>query len=154
VQNGTRLILVLNGLRYPGKNDWWAERYRAEEAARIFGIAFREFRHYKLFDANEAVATARVWHGTQDSVAMVLGAPLGETMQVESHRRMKVSMQYTTPLEAPIAKGQRIGSLTVTAPDFPARSYALYAAEPIGRAGIIGRGLQGLSLLLGSNDVK
>src|SRR6185437_11634336 len=43
MRNGQRLILVLNGLRYPDKNDWWAERYRAEEAARILEIAFREF---------------------------------------------------------------------------------------------------------------
>ncbi len=154
VQDGHRLVLVLNGLRYPGKNDWWAERYRAEEAARIFGIAFREFRRYKLFGATDVVATAKVWHGTKESVAMVLGAPLAETMQVDSHKGLKVSVQYNSPLEAPIAKGQRIGALTISAPDFPARSYALYAAETVERAGIIGRGLQGLSLLLGSKDTK
>lgn len=149
VKDGRRLILVLNGLRYPGKNDWWAERYRAEEAARIFGIAFREFRRYKLFDGSETVATARVWHGTVDSVPMVLNAPLNVTMQVESRNKMKVSVQYTTPLEAPIAKGERIGALTISAPDYPARSYALYAASAVDRAGIITRGLQGMSLLLG-----
>lgn len=154
VQDGHRLILVLNGLRYPDKNDWWAERYRAEEAARILGMAFREFRQYKLFGANDAVATAKIWHGTKDSVAMVLGAPLAETMQVDSRKDLKVTVQYTSPLEAPIAKGQRIGALTLSAPGFPARSYALYAAEAVDRAGIISRGLQGLSLLLGSKDAK
>ncbi|HVP86087.1 MAG TPA: D-alanyl-D-alanine carboxypeptidase family protein [Rhizomicrobium sp.] len=154
VQDGHRLILVVNGLRYPDKNDWWAERYRAEEAARILGIAFREFRQYKLFGANDTVATAKIWHGTKDSVAMVLGAPLAETMQVDSRKDLKVSVQYSSPLEAPIAKGQRIGALTLSAPGFPARSYALYAAEAIDRAGIISRGLQGLSLLLGSKDAK
>jgi len=154
VQDGHRLILVLNGLRYPDKNDWWAERYRAEEAARILGIAFREFRQYKLFGANDTVATAKIWHGTKDSVAMVLGAPLAETMQVDSRKDLKVLVQYSSPLEAPIAKGQRIGALTLSAPGFPARSYALYAAEAVDRAGIISRGLQGLSLLLGSKDAK
>jgi D-alanyl-D-alanine carboxypeptidase (penicillin-binding protein 5/6) len=154
VQDGHRLILVLNGLRYPGKNDWWAERYRGEEAARILGMAFREFRQYKLFGANDVVATAKIWHGTKDSVAMVLGAPLAETMQVDSRKDLKVSVQYTSPLEAPIAKGQRIGALTLSAPGFPARSYALYAAEAVDRAGIISRGLQGLGLLLGSKDAK
>jgi D-alanyl-D-alanine carboxypeptidase (penicillin-binding protein 5/6) len=154
VHDGQRLILVLNGLRYPGKNDWWAERYRGEEAARILGIAFREFRHYKLFGGTDVVATAKVWHGTKDAVPMVLGAPLGATMQVESHRRMKVSVQYDTPIQAPIAKGQRIGALTISAPDYPARSYALYAGEAVGRAGVFARGFEGLSLLLGSKQTQ
>lgn len=154
VKDGHRLILVLNGLRYPGKNDWWAERYRAEEAARIFDIAFREFRRYQLFQANDVVATARVWHGKQASVPMILGAPLDETMQVESRRSLKVTVTYDTPLEAPIARGQRIGALTVSATGFPARSYALYAAHSVERAGLIARGLEGLQLLLGGSPSK
>jgi D-alanyl-D-alanine carboxypeptidase (penicillin-binding protein 5/6) len=154
VHDGWRLILVLNGLRYPGKNDWWAERYRADEAARILGIAYREFRRYKLFDANDTVATAKVWHGADDSVPLILGSPLSATMQVDSHRAMKVSVQYTTPLEAPIAKGQRVGALTISAPDYPARSYALYAGRAVDRAGIFARGMEGLSLLLGSKSAQ
>jgi D-alanyl-D-alanine carboxypeptidase (penicillin-binding protein 5/6) len=149
MRNGQRLILVLNGLRYPDKNDWWAERYRAEEAARILEIAFREFRHYNLFSANDVVGTAKVWHGTQESVPLVLGAPLGVTMQVDSRKKLKVAVRYDAPIEAPIAKGQRIGTLTVFAPDYPARSYALYAGVAVDRAGIFSRGIEGLSLLLG-----
>jgi D-alanyl-D-alanine carboxypeptidase (penicillin-binding protein 5/6) len=140
---------VINGQRYPEKNDWWAERYRAEEAARILEIAFREFRHYNLFSANDVVGTAKVWHGTQESVPLVLGAPLGVTMQVDSRKKLKVAVRYDTPIEAPIAKGQRIGTLTVSAPDYPARSYALYAGVAVDRAGIFSRGIEGLSLLLG-----
>ncbi len=151
VRNGQRLILVLNGLRYPGKNDWWAEQYRGDEAARIFDMAFREFRHYTLFTANAVVGTAKVWHGTQTTVPMVLDAPLGATMQVDSRKGLKVSVGYNAPIEAPIAKGQRIGALTVSAPDYPARSYALYAGEAVERAGIFARGMEGLSLLLGGH---
>jgi D-alanyl-D-alanine carboxypeptidase (penicillin-binding protein 5/6) len=152
VRDGRRLIVVVNGLRYPGKNDWWAERYRAEEAARILEIAYREFRHYDLFGSNDVVGTAKVWHGTKDTVPLILGTPLGVTMQVDSRKHLKVSIRYDTPIEAPIAKGQRLGTLTVSAPDYRARSYALYAAEAVDRAGIFARGLEGLSLLLGGKD--
>ncbi|HTO40248.1 MAG TPA: hypothetical protein VL026_04670, partial [Rhizomicrobium sp.] len=154
VRNGQRLILVLNGLRYPGKSSWWAEQYRGDEAARIFDMSFREFRQYKLFEKNAVVGTARVWHGTQKTVPMILGAPLNATMQVESKKGLKVSVSYDSPLKAPIAKGQRIGVLTVSAPDYPARSFALYAAQTVERAGIFARGLEGLSLLLGSKEAQ
>ncbi len=154
VRDGQRLILVLNGLRYPGKNDWWAEQYRGDEAARIFDMSFREFRHYKLFDATAVVGTAKVFHGTKDSVPLVLGAPLGATMQVDSRKGLKVSVRYDAPVEAPIAKNQRIGTLTVSAPDYPARNYALYAGEAVDRAGIFARGIEGLGLLLGSKKAQ
>jgi D-alanyl-D-alanine carboxypeptidase (penicillin-binding protein 5/6) len=150
VRDGQRLILVLNGLRYPGKNDWWAEQYRGDEAARIFDMSFREFRHYKLFDANAVVGAAKVFHGTQDSVPLVLATPLAATMQVESRKGLKVSVRYDAPIEAPIAKNQRIGMLMVSAPDYPTRSYPLYAGETVDRAGIFSRGIEGLGLLLGS----
>ncbi len=40
-----RLILVLNGLRYPQyKNDYFPNIRRAEEASRVMDMAFREFR--------------------------------------------------------------------------------------------------------------
>jgi len=154
VRNGQRLILVLNGLRYPGKNSWWAEQYRGDEAARIFDMSFREFRQFKLFGENAVVGTAKVWHGTKKEVPMVLGPALTATMQVESKKGLKVSISYDSPLKAPIAKGQRVGALTVSAPDYPARSFALYAGEAVERAGIFARGLEGLSLLLGSKEAQ
>src|SRR5580704_12666068 len=62
VRNGQRLILVLNGLRYPeldkmspSAQDWHGVQLRGNEAARVLGVAFREFRSYKLFGANAVV---------------------------------------------------------------------------------------------------
>jgi hypothetical protein len=44
--------------------------------------------------------------------------------------------------------------LTVSAPDYAPRSYALYAGEAVDRAGIFARGIEGLSLLLGSKKAQ
>ncbi len=154
VRNGQRLILVLNGLRYPGKNDWWAEQYRGDEAARIFDMSFREFRRYSLFGARDVVGMAKVWHGTKASVSLVAGTSLRATMQVDLRKGMKVSVRYDGPIEAPIAKGQRVGTLTVSAPDYITHSYALFASEAVDRAGIFARGVDGLSMLLGSNRAQ
>ncbi len=42
-----RLILVLNGLRFPQyHNDYFPNIKRAEEASRVMDMAFREFRSY------------------------------------------------------------------------------------------------------------
>jgi len=147
MRNGERLILVLNGLRYPGKNDWWAEQYRGDEAARIFNIAFSQFHNYKLFDANTVVSRAKVWHGAADDVGLVVGAPLALTMEDDVHKQLKIVAHYDGPVQAPIAKGQRIGTLIVNGPGYPTRMWPLYASGAVDEEGIFGRAVQGLSIL-------
>lgn len=149
VRNGQRFILVVNGLRYPaGTNDWFAERYRADEAARILELAFREFRQYKLFAANDVVAKANVYQGEKETVPLKLGTPLAVTMQVDSRAGMKVAVKYDGPVKAPIMKGQKIGTLKITAPDFPGLEMPLYAAEEVERAGIFSRIFSGIGRLI------
>src|SRR5579862_9013995 len=91
VQNGHRLILVLNGLRYPdldrmspAAQDWHGVQRRGDEAARLLGIAFREFRHYPLFKPNDVVGQAVVWEGAKPTVPVTVKEPIGVTMQVDS----------------------------------------------------------------------
>src|SRR5579862_6770248 len=66
-----RLILVLNGLRYPQyHNDYFPNIKRAEEAGRVMEMAFREFRSYPVFQAGQVVGQAAVLKGAQPSVAV------------------------------------------------------------------------------------
>jgi D-alanyl-D-alanine carboxypeptidase (penicillin-binding protein 5/6) len=155
VRGGHRLILVLNGLRYPdlkargGKaQDWFAEQRRADEAARILGVAFQEFRRYKLFDAKDTVGEAAVWRGDRDTVPVTTGKDLSIVMTPESREKMAVTLSYDGPVQAPVAKGQRIGTLTVTAPEYPDLTVPVYAAEDVGSAGFVSRIFLGLRSLI------
>jgi D-alanyl-D-alanine carboxypeptidase (penicillin-binding protein 5/6) len=161
VQNGRRLILVINGLRYPdlqrrgGKaQDWFAEQRRADEAARLLGLAYREFRQYKLFSPTDTVAEAQVWQGDRDAVPLTTGKPLAVTMTPEARAGMKVTVSYDGPVKAPISKGQRIASLNVTAPNSPDLSVPLYAAEAVGSAGFISRIFTGLRAVIAGHGRK
>jgi D-alanyl-D-alanine carboxypeptidase (penicillin-binding protein 5/6) len=145
-QGNERLILVLNGLRYPdldkastARQDWIAERRRSDEAARVLGLAFREFRKYDIAKAGQVVATAQVWQGARDTVPLTVGRDASVTMQVDSHAGMKTILHYDDPIKAPIVKGQQIGTMDITAPDFPGMQIPLYAGESVERAGIFGR---------------
>ncbi len=155
VRNGQRLILVLNGLRYPqldkmtpAAQDWHGVRMRAEEAARVMGLAFHEFRHYPLFKGGQTVGNAEVWQGASDTVPVVTAAPVNVTMMVDSHSDMKVTFTYDGPVQAPIVKGQQIGTLDITAPNFPDMKVPVYAAESVGSAGIAGRMFLGIRALV------
>jgi D-alanyl-D-alanine carboxypeptidase (penicillin-binding protein 5/6) len=155
VQNGQRIILVLNGLRYPqldrmtpAAQDWHGVQLRGDEAARMLGVAFREFKHYQLFKPNEVVGQAPVWQGANDTVPLTVGAGLAVTMQVDSRAGMKVTLSYDGPVQAPIEKGQRIGTVQVTAPDFPGATAPVYAANSVSGAGFFSRIFLGLRALI------
>jgi D-alanyl-D-alanine carboxypeptidase (penicillin-binding protein 5/6) len=85
------------------------------------------------------VGRAPVWQGTADEVPLVTAKPLSVTLPVESHAKMKMSVSFKGPIAAPIAKGQQIGTMTVSAPDLPEMKVPLYAANSVDRAGIFGR---------------
>ncbi|HEY4114508.1 MAG TPA: D-alanyl-D-alanine carboxypeptidase family protein [Rhizomicrobium sp.] len=154
-QGDRRLILVLNGLRYPdldkaspARQDWVAGQRRGDEAARIMGIAFREFRPYKLFAAGDKVGEAKVWQGNSDTVPLKVEKPLAITLTPEARTGMKVVLNYQGPVQAPVKEGQKIGTLNVTAPDSPSFTVPVYAAQPVGSAGFVSRIFLGLRSLV------
>jgi D-alanyl-D-alanine carboxypeptidase (penicillin-binding protein 5/6) len=135
-----RLILVLNGLRYPQyHNDYFPNIRRAEEAARVMDMAFREFRSYPVLTANQVVGNVGVEGGVQPTVPVTAAKPLNVTMQVDSHAGMKTVVTASPGLKAPIQVGQKVGVLTVTAPEFPALTIPVYAAQAVPEVGTFGR---------------
>ena len=66
--------------------------------------------------------------------------PLAVIMQADSHRQMKTAIHIDPGLTAPVHQGQKVGSFTVTAPDFPPLTVPLYAAEGVAQQGVM-RGL-------------
>jgi D-alanyl-D-alanine carboxypeptidase (penicillin-binding protein 5/6) len=136
-----RFILVLNGLRYPQyHNDYFPNIKRAEEAGRVMDMAFREFRSYPVAKAGQVVGRAPITEGVEEAVPATVRQNFNVTMQVDSHAKMRTQLKYRQGLKAPIAAGQQVGVLTVTAPDFPALSVPVYAAQSVEHVGFI-RGL-------------
>jgi D-alanyl-D-alanine carboxypeptidase (penicillin-binding protein 5/6) len=132
-----RLILVINGLRYPQyTNDYFPNIRRAEEATRLLDQAFREFRRYPVYAANQVIGEAPVREGAALTVPVTARQALGVTMLVESKAGMKTALRFDPNLIAPIAQGQRVGVLLVTAPNFPGLTVPVYAAQVVPQANI------------------
>lgn len=134
-----RLILVLNGLRYPQyHNDYFPNIKRAEEAGRVMELAFREFRSYPVLSAGQVVGNIAVANGVLPTVAVSATKALSVTMQVDSHAGMKTIVKPDPGLKAPIAAGQKVGVLVVTAPEFPDLSVPVYATQAVAEVGLFG----------------
>ena len=131
VQDGRRVILVLNGLE--------SRRARSEESARLIGWAFREFGNYTLFEAGETIEEAGVWLGAAPSVPLVAERDLTVTLSRKARLDMEVTVVYDGPIPAPLELGQRIATLVVAAPGEESVEVPLVAGAAVERLGFLGR---------------
>jgi D-alanyl-D-alanine carboxypeptidase (penicillin-binding protein 5/6) len=147
MRNGRRLILVINGLP--------SMKARESEAEMLMEWGFREFENYTLFKAGDTAQTAAVWLGDAKAVPMVAANDLVVTLPRRARKDMKVTAVYDEPVAAPIAKGQEIGKLVITAPSLDNRELPLVAAASVDKLGPVGRIGAAVSYLLwGAAPVK
>ena len=140
VRNGRRLILAFGGTK--------EMRDRAQEAETLIDWAFREYENYTLIKAGEEIDKGKVWLGDRKVVPLIAGTDLVVTMKRASRREMKVVVEYDQPIPAPIAKGQKVASLRITAPGQDDIVTPLLAGDNIGRLGVLGRVTAAVGYLL------
>lgn len=131
VQNGQRVLFMVGGLADDGE--------RAAETQALVKWAFGAFDTVKFYGAGAQVAEADVWLGAQPKVALVAPTDLQMLVPREDRAQMQAHVAYTSPIEAPIAKGQKLGTLDVTVPGHAPVAFDLVAAADVPRGGILTR---------------
>lgn len=121
---------------------------RASESQKLLNWGWQAWDAVRLFDAGKPVATVPVWKGKAAEVK--LGAPGGAvfvTVPKGSGAQMKTSIQRSDPLVAPLAAGQKVGTIQVTtATGTPVASLPLVVQEPVELAGLLGRAWDSIRL--------
>lgn len=126
-RNGQRLVLVLAGVENG--------HLRARLARAYMEWGFTAFEHRRLFAPGQAVGEARVQNGDARSLALVGKGAVAVNLPRGSAGKLAATIRYEGPLRAPIAAGQEIAVLEVTAPGTAPARIPLYAAEAVGLAG-------------------
>jgi D-alanyl-D-alanine carboxypeptidase (penicillin-binding protein 5/6) len=126
-----RVITVLAGLEKLGQ--------RKGEAERLLEFGFREFEEYRLFGGGEAVAEADVWLGAGPKVPLVPAETVGVTLPREKRKDLVVKLRYDSPVPAPVAAGQQLGHLEISAPGMETYTVPLVAGQEVPKAGVLGR---------------
>ena len=139
-QGARRVIFVIAGLD--------SEKARAEEAERIVAWAFRDFTMKEVVPQGETVASLPVWLGSKSQVALTTQNGLKVLMPVGAESGVTAEAVFTGPIEAPVSKGARLGTLQIQIPGVGPASVPLVAAEDIAAAGFVGR-LRGAAMRLG-----
>jgi D-alanyl-D-alanine carboxypeptidase (penicillin-binding protein 5/6) len=140
VQNGMRLIVVVNGLDDPDD--------RVTEAKKLLEWGFRNFEARTLFAAQQPVGYARVFGGESRSVKLASQEPIKVMVQKNGSDKLIARIVYNGPVPAPIEPGQRVGFVKVWRGANVAVETPVYAAESVATGSTVRRAIDGASELV------
>ncbi|HZV91603.1 MAG TPA: D-alanyl-D-alanine carboxypeptidase family protein [Caldimonas sp.] len=113
---------------------------RANESQKLLNWAFSAFDTVRLFDDGKAIVTTPVWKGTQADIKLGAGKAVFVSVPKGEGGRLQTQVERTDPLVAPLAKGQRVGTIRVsTSAGAPVVALPLVVLEPVEMAGVFGR---------------
>jgi D-alanyl-D-alanine carboxypeptidase (penicillin-binding protein 5/6) len=140
VREGTRLIVVVNGLEDPED--------RATEAKKMLEWGFRNFETRTLFAAQQPLGYARVFGGTTRSVALSSPEAVKVMVQKNGNDKLIARIVYNGPVRAPVEAGQKVGVIRVWRGANVAMEAPLYAAEAVGTGSTMRRAVDGAQELV------
>jgi D-alanyl-D-alanine carboxypeptidase (penicillin-binding protein 5/6) len=140
VQNGMRLIVVVNGVDDPDD--------RVTEAKKLLEWGFRNFEARTLFAAQQPVGYARVFGGESRSVKLASPEPIKVMVQKNGTDKLIARIVYNGPVPAPIEPGQRVGFVKVWRGANVAVEAPVYAAESVATGSTVRRAIDGASELV------
>lgn len=131
VQDGRRIVFAISGME--------SEKERAEESERIANWAFREFSQKTIAKAGTRIADVPVWVGSQPEVGLVIEKDLTLLLPSLAQDRLQAEARYSTPVDAPVAAGQRLGELTIDIPGHAPVTVPLVAETAVPQGGYLTR---------------
>jgi serine-type D-Ala-D-Ala carboxypeptidase (penicillin-binding protein 5/6) len=140
VQNGLRLIVVVNGLK--------SEKERGEEARKLLDWGFRGFETRLLFAEGQTIGEARLFGGSSRNVPLVAPGVISLLVPKGTSERIYAKIVYTGPVPVPVTEGQPIGTLEVFRGESLSLEVPLKAAESVGHGSLSQRAFDAATELL------
>lgn len=120
---------------------------RADESQRLLNWGFAAFETVRLFEAGQAIASPPVWKGTSSEAHLGTTGALFVSVPKGDAAKLQTRVERTDPLVAPLAKGQRVGTLKVNlASGTTIAEVPLLVQQEVPLAGILGRAWDSIRL--------
>jgi D-alanyl-D-alanine carboxypeptidase (penicillin-binding protein 5/6) len=112
---------------------------RTAEAQKLLNYGFQAFDTVQLYASGKPVSSLRVWKGEAGDVAAGFVADQYITLPKGKGEKLALVMTATEPLVAPVAKGQRVGTVKVSLEGKPMAEFPLVALAEVPAANVFGR---------------
>lgn len=119
-RNGIRIAVVVLGAK-----DMWGD------AATLLDDAFASYQQVDLIKDGQSTGVTPVLEGLSSEVEGITEGSLSKTLTKEEQERIVTKCVYQTPLYAPVAKGDIIGSMQVYLDDEMMGSVPIVAAADV-----------------------
>jgi len=140
VRNGRRLVAVGSG--FETKNS------RSRESSKLLTYGLTNFDLIEIAKAKKPIDKVDVWLGKENELEVYVDKDIYKTIKKAQKRLLKISVNYTGPVEAPINKNQVIGKLKVVYDQDLIGEYDLLASKDIKKVNIFTRLMKSLNYLI------
>ena len=120
---------------------------RANESQKLLNWGYQAFDAVRLFEQGKPLTTVAVWKGKSNQVGLGSAGAVYVSVPKGEGSKLQTRIERTDPLVAPLAQGQRIGTLKVTnAAGAVVLAEPLVVLDAVAEAGIFGRAWDSLRL--------
>ena len=127
-KGGMRLVAVVMGAE--------SERSRKVENKKLLNYGFRFFETITPYKAGKVFATQRVWMGEQEEVELGILKSAPITIPRGQRKNLKANFKLDKELEAPLSKGDVVGTLHITLDEEEVATYPLVALQEVAEGGM------------------
>ena len=143
-RNGRRLIAVGSGFKTKGS--------RTYESNKLLNYGLSQFATIEIAKKNKKFTNLDVWLGKKKTVSVYINQDIYRTLlkseSLNKKKYLKVTINYTGPVKAPIKKDDILGKLQISYKDLPIDEYDLFAFEDVRKLNIFSRLMKTINFLI------
>ena len=144
IKSGNRRINAV-GSGFKTKNS------RSRESTKMLTWALRSFDTIQVAKKNEIISTLDIWLGKKNKVEAVILEDVYMTVPKRKKKTIKTVIEYNTPIRAPIAKGDKLGTLNIYVAGELKKKVDVLSGEEIKKANIFSRLFKSFNFLVWGN---
>ena len=138
--NDRRITAVVSG--FQTKNE------RSRYSAKLLNWGLRTFDTIKIANKDIPIDNLEVWLGKKNSVEVTVNEDIYLTIPKRKKNTIKAIIEYTTPIRAPITKGDKVGTLNIYVEDELKKQIDVLSNENLNKANIFSRILKSFNYLV------
>jgi D-alanyl-D-alanine carboxypeptidase (penicillin-binding protein 5/6) len=119
---------------------------RSTESQKLLNYGFLAYDDVRLYEKGQSISSLEVWKGNERALKAGFDRELYVTVPKGQADKLKATLNSQKPLLAPIALGQKIGSMKVTLEGRDIAEVPVVALDKVESAGIFGRALDTIRL--------
>jgi D-alanyl-D-alanine carboxypeptidase (penicillin-binding protein 5/6) len=131
VQGDRRIVFVFTGLQ--------SQPERRQEAEAMINWGFRQFISKSMAKSGDVITEIPVWLGDHQQLNAIASSDIELLVPAIGQETLETRVEYRRPLEAPIAEGDAVAELVVTASDMPEKRIPLVSDRDVTRGGFLPR---------------